>query len=348
MSQATLTSETSDKNVLTYSALNTFRNCPRKYKHRYVDNLRPRMKVESLSFGSVIHSAIEIWYRSVDDANRLWIVLDFIDRSFPERATDENQQANWHLARAIMTGYASRYATEDFAIIEIEKSFTGNIRNPDTGRCSQTFVMAGKADAIVQRSDGMYLLEHKTAASIDSNYLDKLWTDTQIALYCYYLRELGYPIVGVIYNVLLKSRLKQSKGETQEEYEARHAELAAKNKSGKSTAKRQLPETNEEFQCRLAAWYAKPEAFHREFIYLSEDRLAMLQDEVWEITQQYLDARRRGKWLLNTSSCFSYQRPCEYLPYCQSGFNPNVVDNLYEITPPHEELNSIDSDAPVF
>ncbi len=31
--------------------------------------------------------------------------------------------------------------------------------------------MAGKADAIVQRSDGMYLLEHKTAASIDSNYL---------------------------------------------------------------------------------------------------------------------------------------------------------------------------------
>jgi hypothetical protein len=284
----------------------------------------------------------------MDDANRLWIVLDFIDRSFPERATDENQQANWHLARAIMTGYASRYATEDFTIIEIEKSFTGNIRNPDTGRCSQTFVMAGNADAIVQRSDGMYLLEHKTAASIDSNYLDKLWTDTQIALYCYYLRELGYPIVGVIYNVLLKSRLKQSKGETQEEYEARHAELAAKNKSGKSTAKRQMPETNEEFQGRLAAWYAKPEAFHREFIYLSEDRIAMLQDEVWEITQQYLDARRRGKWLLNTSSCFSYQRPCEYLPYCQSGFNPNVVDNLYEITPPHEELNSIDSDAPVF
>ena len=91
-------------------------------------------------------------------------MLDFIDRSFPERATDENQQANWHLARAIMTGYASRYATEDFTIIEIEKSFTGKIRNPDTGRCSQTFVMAGKADAIVQRSDGMYLLEHKTAA----------------------------------------------------------------------------------------------------------------------------------------------------------------------------------------
>jgi hypothetical protein len=348
MPQATLLPETGEKNVLTYSALNTFRNCPRKYKHRYIDNLRPRAKVESLSFGSVIHSAIEIWYRSVNDANRRWKALDFIDRSFPERATDENQMASWHLARAMFTGYASRYPTEDFTIIEVEKTFTGQIRNPDTGRCSQTFVMAGKADAIVKRSDGMYLLEHKTAASIDGNYLDKLWTDTQIALYSFYLRELGYPIVGIIYNVLLKSRLKQSPGETEQEYEARHAELAAKNKSGKSTAKRQMPETNEEFQGRLAAWYSKPDAFHREFIYLSEERLAMLQDEVWEITQQYLDARRRGKWLLNTSSCFSYQRPCEYLSYCQSGFNPNVAENLYEITPPHEELTSIDSDSPVF
>ena len=131
----------------------------------------------------------------------------------------------------------------------------------------------------------------------------------------------------MIYNVLLKSRLKQSQGETQTEFEVRYAELAAKNKSGKSTAKRQLPESDEAYQARLAAWYARPGAFHREFVYLSEERLAMLQDEVWEITQQYLDAKRRGKWLLNTSNCFSFQRPCDYLQYCQSGFNSNVVDN---------------------
>ena len=337
-----------DKGVLTFSALNTFRNCPRKYKHRYIDCLRPRERAESLSFGSVIHGAIELWYRSAADSNRLWTVLDFIDQQFPLRAGDDGQKAAWNLARAMFTGYASRYASEEFGIVEVELPFIGEIRNPDTGRPSQTFVMAGKADAIVKRSDGMYLLEHKTASSIDANYLDKLWTDTQIALYSFYLRQLGYPIVGVIYNVLLKSRLKQKAGETEVEYEARRMELAAKNKSGRSTAKRQMPESDEEFQARLAEWYARPDAFHREHIYLSEDRLAMLQEEVWEITQQYLDARRRGKWLLNTSNCFSYQRPCEYLPYCQSGFNPNVVDNLYDIALPHEELTPADSEAPVF
>jgi hypothetical protein len=278
----------------------------------------------------------------------MWAVLEYIDQQFPLRAADEGQKAAWHLARAMFTGYAIRYAAEDFEVVEVEKPFAGEIRNPDTGRSSQTFQMGGKVDAIVRRSDGMHLLEHKTASSIDGNYLDKLWTDTQIALYSFHLRQLGYPIVGVIYNVLVKSRLQQKAGETEAEFEARRLELAAKNKSGRSTAKRQQPESDEDFQGRLAEWYSRPEAFHREHIYLSEDRLAMLQDEVWEITQQFLDARRRGKWLLNTSNCFSYQRACEYLPYCQSGFNPNVAGNLYDIQPPHEELSSADSEAPVF
>ncbi len=348
MSQVITQTEANDKTLLTYSALSTFRNCPRKYKNRYLDNLRPRERAEALSFGSVIHTAIELWYRSSDAESRLRDVLAYIDDAFENRVVDSNQMIQWHLAKAMFRGYAKRYATEEFEIVEVEKEFVGEIRNPDTGRQSQTFRIAGKVDGIVRCHDGLYLLEHKTASTVDASYLDKLWTDTQIALYCYYLRELGYPIVGVIYNVLLKSRLKQGKGETQEEYEVRHAELAAKNKSGKSTAKRQMPETDDEFQARLTEWYSRPEAFHREFIYLSEDRLAMLQDEVWEITQQYLDARRRGKWLLNTSNCFSYQRPCEYLAYCQSGFNPNVADNLYEIALPNEELSRVDSEAPPF
>jgi hypothetical protein len=348
MSQIITQTEANDRTLLTYSALNTFRNCPRKYKHRYVDCLRPRERAEALSFGGAVHGAIELWYRSTGEPNRLQTVLEYLDAQYPDRAHDDQQRSQWHLARSMFTGYAGRYEHEEFEIVEVEKEFVGEIRNPDTGRQSQTFRIAGKVDGIVRCHDGLYLLEHKTAATVDANYLDKLWTDTQIALYCYYLRELGYPIIGVIYNVLLKSRLKQRRGETRSEYLARKSELAAKNKSGKSTAKRQIPETDAEFQSRLGNWYSRPDAFHREFIYLSEDRLAMLQDEVWEITQQYLDARRRGKWLLNTSNCFSFGRPCEYLAYCQSNFSPNVADNLYEIALPHEELSPVDSIATSF
>ncbi len=103
----------------------------------------------------------------------------------------------------------------------------------------------------------------------------------------------------------------------------------------------QLPETNEEFQGRLAAWYAKPEAFHREFIYLSEDRLAMLQDEVWEITQQYLDARRRGK-------CYSTHRAAspisDRVSTCLTA-NPASIQMLWttSMRSLHRTRNSIQS-----
>ncbi len=334
------------KSVLTFSAINCFRNCPRKFKHRYVDFLRPLEKVDTLAFGKVVHGALELWHTLPADNHRLLAVLDFIDSKYPNRGTDAREKATWQLARAIMIGYAERYAQEEFEVLHVEKEFEAEIRNPDTGRTSQTFTMAGKVDGIVRAGDEVYLLEHKTASSLTSDYLDRLWTDTQIALYSFYLRQLGFRVIGIIYNVLLKSRLQQRGGETDEEFEARRTALAAKNKSGKSTAQRQEPESDEEFAARLHDWYARPEAFHRERIYLSQDRLAMVQEEVWEITQQYLDARSRGKWLLNTSNCFSYQRPCEYLPYCQSGFNPVVRDNIFEVRPPHEELATAATETP--
>lgn len=331
----------SAKKILTYSALNCFRNCPKRYQLRYIDCLRRPESPEALAFGSVIHEALQQWYTLPVDNHRLLAILDFIDGRYPNRGLDAREKSCWRLARAMLIGYAERYANEEFEVLHVEKEFEAEIRNPDTGRPSQTFTMAGKTDGIVRLDDELYLLEHKTAATLTSDYLDRLWTDTQIALYCFYLRQLGFPIVGVVYNVLLKARLQQHAGETDAEFEARRTVLAAKNKSGKSTAKRQEPETDEEFAARLHEWYARPEAFHRERIYLSEDRLAMLQEEVWEITQQYLDARSRGKWLMNTSNCFSFQRPCDYLPYCQSGFNPNVRDNLFHTVAPHEELTGV-------
>ena len=101
-------SETDKRNILTYSALNCFRNCPRKYKHRYVDSLRPVERPDTLSFGSVIHEALELWYGSVDQGDRLQTVLEYVDLQYPDREFDETEKSFWQLARAMFTGYAAR------------------------------------------------------------------------------------------------------------------------------------------------------------------------------------------------------------------------------------------------
>ncbi|MCY3020190.1 MAG: PD-(D/E)XK nuclease family protein, partial [Planctomycetota bacterium] len=134
------------RSVLTYSALNCYRNCPRRYKLRYIDLLRRPEQPESLAFGTVIHEALQRWYTLPADNRRLLAVLDFIDSQYPNRGADAKEKANWHLARVLLMGYAERYAQEEFEVLHVEKEFEAEIRNPETGRPSQTFSMAGKAD----------------------------------------------------------------------------------------------------------------------------------------------------------------------------------------------------------
>lgn len=323
--------------ISTYSMWSLFRNCRKACEYRYEIGLTSREKDPNLSFGSLIHDCLQLWH----ECRNLAAVLELLDRACAGRTADESVRRDWHLARAIMTGYVSRYPREDFTVVALEKTFEGPIVNPATGAASRSFVLAGKVDGIVRIGNDHYILEHKTASTIDADYLERLWTDFQIAIYSHYVeRALGIPISGVIYNVLGKARLQQGKGETEEEYQARRAELIAKSKSGTTTAKRKMPESDEYYQARLAEKYADLTMFHRETLYLSRDRFEILRAELWELTQAFLDARRRGVFYQNTSFCFNYNRPCAYFPICRSNGNPNVIENFYTITPPHEELRA--------
>jgi hypothetical protein len=335
------------KMVTTYSMWSLFRNCRKACEWRYLRELVPLERDHNLAFGTLIHKCLEIWHYGRD----LGPVLDFIDRSYPNRSQEENQKRDWHLATAMMKGYASRYPAEEFQVVALERTFEEEIINPATGATSRSFVISGKVDGILRTGTEHFLLENKTASQIDADYLERLWTDFQITLYSRYIeQELGVQIAGVLYNVLVKARLQQSCGETEAEFEARRAELLAKSKTGKSNAKRKLPETDNEFRERLAAKYAEPAMFHREMLYLSRDRLEILQSELWELTQAFLDARRRGIFYQNTAFCFHYNRPCPYFSLCRADGATTVIENFYQKLPPHEELRDegTSNEPPVF
>ena len=177
---------------------------------------------------------------------------------------------------------------------------------------SPDFRLAGKVDGIVRRDGDPWLLEHKTTSYLGAAYLERLWIDFQILLYALYVREvLGIPVVGVVYNILVKARLRQGKAES-----------------------------DDAFAVRLAAKYAKPEMFHREEILLAMDRYDAVRRELWELVGAFSDARHRGVFYQNTDHCNRWGRSCEYLPLCRSGGNPNLIEHMYERRTPHEELQN--------
>ena len=48
--------------LITNSRLTCFRECPRKHKYQYVDGIRPVLDAEALTFGTLMHAALENWW----------------------------------------------------------------------------------------------------------------------------------------------------------------------------------------------------------------------------------------------------------------------------------------------
>jgi len=341
-----------DLTPVTCSSLKTFKLCRKDYHLRFVRGLQPLEESEAQYLGSVIHGCLEKWHGrgDADKDTVVAAIFDYIDASFPGRDQDERQKRDWHLARAMITAYIETYPFEDFDVVTVEKQFRCPVINPDTGAASRTFYMRGKVDALVVRNGEYFLLEHKTAAVIDKGYIEKLPLDFQITLYAHYLEQfMSIRISGVIYNIIGKSLIKQGKGETEEEFEQRRADLIAKSKTGKSSAKRKLPESDEDFAARLAEKYLEPGMFHREMLYIPRSQYETLTAEIWELSQQLLIARRTNRWYMNTDVCFLYNRPCRFFPVCVSGDNPNVIDNRYRVGQIHPELDEADpAQEPMF
>ena len=109
------------KTTTTYSMWSLFRNCRKACEWRYIQELVPLERDHNLAFGTVIHKCLEIWHGGRD----LGPVLDFIDRTYPNRAQEEDQKRDWHLAAAMMKGYAACYASEEFDVAALEKTFEG-------------------------------------------------------------------------------------------------------------------------------------------------------------------------------------------------------------------------------
>jgi hypothetical protein len=51
------------RDFVSWSQLSTFRQCPLKYRFRYLDKAEPEFVASSLLVGSSIHSAIELHHR---------------------------------------------------------------------------------------------------------------------------------------------------------------------------------------------------------------------------------------------------------------------------------------------
>jgi hypothetical protein len=126
------------QDLLTQSSLRTYRSCPRKYFYRYELQARPlTLDAAPLRTGKSVHGALEVWSKTGGDLQAGLAALSTDD---PYVNAKE---------RAMVIGYHARWGSPG-AVVAVEKEWSMDLVNPDTGAASRTFRLGGRVDSIVR------------------------------------------------------------------------------------------------------------------------------------------------------------------------------------------------------
>ena len=350
--------------VLSNSEMRCYRRCVLEHDFSYRQRVRPLARPDALRFGTLVHIGLEVWWKTVD----LAAAIEAMRRA-------ESDPFELAKAEALLVGYHARWEGEPLAVLAVEAQFECELVNPKTGRASKTRRLGGKLDAVAQRDDGVWIVEHKTTSEdveAGSPYWQRLRLDSQVSTYFAGAKALGYDVRGCIYDVVRKPTLKPYKATPLEErkYTAEKSRACAECKKKTRTAAphvedvdgvavpcvdgrivtdpggrlyanmRDRDETADEYRERLLADIAeKPERYYvrGEVVRTEDDERAGAAD-AWMIAQSMHEAERLGRYPRNVDACVRYGRTCDYFDVCTGA--ASLADPLrYRVArTAHEEL----------
>lgn len=207
-------SELPDEIIVSYSELDTFRQCPLKhylaYVWRYSKPVRPG---SALAKGSLWHLVMQEHYKIIRDEQALWP-----NRRIPKEreksllmeirqlikwiweADDRGKQTeDQALVEWMYEGYVEQYgASRDWKILGIEQQVRVPFRD-DAGELTP-YIFKANIDLIVWswETHSRWVEDHKSAGDLPDVF--ELDLADQFALYAWALRELGKPVTGSLHS----------------------------------------------------------------------------------------------------------------------------------------------------
>ena len=193
----------SSRDFVSWSQLSTFRQCPLKYRFRYLDHIEPEFTSSSLLVGSSIHSAIELYHRrqlegcltpSLDELlQEFWDSWKCRTEESLEVRFGKNEDVNsiHELAGRMLTAFLeSEVASEDLGtIIGVEETLVADILS------GTDLPFLGIVDLVIKMPDRVVVRDYKTSRSRWSQANAESSAD-QLTLYGELIRQLipGKPI----------------------------------------------------------------------------------------------------------------------------------------------------------
>ena len=190
------------KLAVSYSEINTARQCPHKHLLSYKQRWTRQTSSLPLIRGTNWHSILELWYKGIKDENvteATTIINELI-----ESVEDEEQR---DILQWMWSGYQEKYGfDQEWEIIDVENKYETWLPTP-TGSRSKIRIKL-KIDMVIRdRSSGKYyVVDHKSTGSPVKTKDYAL--DDQFGLYVWGMKQLGYPIFGSYHSAALTRKNK--------------------------------------------------------------------------------------------------------------------------------------------
>ena len=175
-----------------YSAIETYKQCPQKYKFQEIDRIKAPKSREAL-FGTAIHSALKFMFQKSPLFPTLDEVVSYYRENWPSRDafqadskndplkmpwTEADEKAYFEEGVKMIRRFYEKNAPWNFSIVDLESRFDILIEDEKTGK---THILAGIIDRIDKNQDEYEIIDYKTAKRMPSQAdVDK---NLQLSLY---------------------------------------------------------------------------------------------------------------------------------------------------------------------
>lgn len=176
-----------------YSAIDTYRQCPQRYKFQEIDRIRVPKGKEAI-FGSLVHETLHFMFERTPLYPTLDEVVGHFRERWPQREVFLQEEKNDPLKRAwtpeeekayfedgvkMLKKFYEKNAPWNFSVVDLESRFEISLADPKTG---EIHILAGIMDRIDQLPDESYeIIDYKTAKRMPSQ--DMINRDLQLSLY---------------------------------------------------------------------------------------------------------------------------------------------------------------------
>jgi CRISPR/Cas system-associated exonuclease Cas4 (RecB family) len=180
--------------VITHSAMKTFRRCPRQYWYKYILRLKPRAVGTPLKRGTWMHELLETHHKGEN-----WKMRHVELCKQYDELLDEERDYYGNLPEecyALMRAYVYYYKQDAWQTRETE--YTIETQLPMK---SATVIYRGRVDILFDDLFGLWIGDHKTHRSLPDLTFRLL--DAQSALYLWAALDVGLPVEGFMWNYLV-------------------------------------------------------------------------------------------------------------------------------------------------